>query len=347
MRAVVAPSRLISALNGVLPSHASITVVDKKTGKVPTAAVEVLGAMLRLVWAGEGWPRDVERVLVGSLARAGDVIVVKRMSPGAAAAAAAAGLGWVDEDGGADFTAPSLAVSRSPRAPRIPAKPPRWTAQTMGVAEALLSGVPATVAAVKEATSFSESTCTRALALFAGSGVLSSAALRGRRSGRKLEDPDRLLADYAAYAASQPPRLELDANPLWQDVVEGVAAAGSAWDAAGVAWAASGAVAGHVVAPLLTHVGSALVYVSADSMAELEMAARAAGAVPVGGRGRLLLRAFPSKATQRLADSAGGLRVAPWPRVYVDLRATGVRGEEAAEHLREAVTGDGRDAQVP
>lgn len=32
-----------------------------------------------------------------------------------------------------------------------------------------------------------------------------------------------------------------------------------------------------------------------------------------------------------------GLRVAPWPRVYADLRAVGVRGEEAVEHLREMV----------
>ncbi|MGD0836257.1 MAG: hypothetical protein ABSB49_06400, partial [Polyangia bacterium] len=28
-----------------------------------------------------------------------------------------------------------------------------------------------------------------------------------------------------------------------------------------------------------------------------------------------------------------------WPRVYADLRHTGVRGEEAAEHLREIVRG--------
>lgn len=29
----------------------------------------------------------------------------------------------------------------------------------------------------------------------------------------------------------------------------------------------------------------------------------------------------------------------PWPRVYVDLPAEGVRGEEAAEHLREVMHG--------
>jgi len=28
------------------------------------------------------------------------------------------------------------------------------------------------------------------------------------------------------------------------------------------------------------------------------------------------------------------MRTAPWPRVYADLRRAGVRGEDAAEHLR-------------
>jgi hypothetical protein len=39
----------------------------------------------------------------------------------------------------------------------------------------------------------------------------------------------------------------------------------------------------------------------------------------------------------RLAKEMEGLRVAPWPRVYADLLSLGVRGEEAAEHLREVV----------
>ena len=34
------------------------------------------------------------------------------------------------------------------------------------------------------------------------------------------------------------------------------------------------------------------------------------------------------------------MRVAPWPRVYADVKLVGVRGEEAAEHLREVVRGE-------
>jgi hypothetical protein len=43
--------------------------------------------------------------------------------------------------------------------------------------------------------------------------------------------------------------------------------------------------------------------------------------------------------SRRLATTEEELRVVPWPRVFADLRAIGVRGEEAAEHLREVVRG--------
>lgn len=55
------------------------------------------------------------------------------------------------------------------------------------------------------------------------------------------------------------------------------------------------------------------------------------------GKGRLRLAPFPTATTRQLATAADGLRVAPWPRLVVDLRRSGVRGEEAAEHLRETV----------
>lgn len=42
-------------------------------------------------------------------------------------------------------------------------------------------------------------------------------------------------------------------------------------------------------------------------------------------------------ASDTMATRVEELRVAPWPRVYVDLASLGVRGEEAAEHLRAIV----------
>jgi len=40
-----------------------------------------------------------------------------------------------------------------------------------------------------------------------------------------------------------------------------------------------------------------------------------------------------------IEDRPCGIRVVPWPRVYADLRLVGVRGEDAAEHLREVMRG--------
>ena len=73
-------------------------------------------------------------------------------------------------------------------------------------------------------------------------------------------------------------------------------------------------------------------------MAELEAVAVRAGLRPIEG-GRLTLFPLPTVTTRRHARKAGGLRVAPWSRVYADLRTSGVRGDEAAEHLREVPRG--------
>lgn len=42
-----------------------------------------------------------------------------------------------------------------------------------------------------------------------------------------------------------------------------------------------------------------------------------------------------AKLTETIAD---GFRSVLWPRAYADLRISGVRGEDAAEHLREEMT---------
>ena len=77
-------------------------------------------------------------------------------------------------------------------------------------------------------------------------------------------------------------------------------------------------------------------YGDADTVAGLEAIAAAARLKPIEG-GRLMLR--PGRGVWSLATEAGGLRLAPWPRVFADLREIGVRGEEAAERLWEVVQG--------
>ena len=92
------------------------------------------------------------------------------------------------------------------------------------------------------------------------------------------------------------------------------------------------------MAPLLTNVGSAVIYVDAATAPALELVARSAGFKPIEG-GRLVLRPAPIGWTLSTPTVIDGLPVAPWPRVYVDLRNLGVRGEEAAAHLVEVCRG--------
>jgi hypothetical protein len=110
----------------------------------------------------------------------------------------------------------------------------------------------------------------------------------------------------------------------------------SIWEAEQVDVGVTGAIAAQTLAPYLTSVTVAEVYVAVDTVAGLEALAASAGLKPVDG-GRLVLRPFPTVSVNRLATSVEGLRVAPWPRVYVDLLHAGVRGEDAAEHLKEVI----------
>ena len=98
----------------------------------------------------------------------------------------------------------------------------------------------------------------------------------------------------------------------------------------------TGVLAADRLAPYLTSFGSAVVYVDASTIAELERVASAADLTPTDG-GRLTLAPFPTATTRTLATNVDGLKLAPWPRVYADLRTVGVRGEEAAEHLKEVI----------
>ena len=96
--------------------------------------------------------------------------------------------------------------------------------------------------------------------------------------------------------------------------------------------------AASVLAPYLTTVTSSQVYVESKTSAGLEWVAANANLRPIEG-GRLTLRPFPTVTAGRLATVKNGLRIVPWPRAYADLRVLGVRGEEAAEHLRETIRG--------
>jgi hypothetical protein len=321
--------RAVAALRDVLPRAARV-----RPGRSPRSVV-VNGVPLSIEWVGEGWLRDV-RSVVSRRRNRPDIVAAHRVSPGAAKALMDAGIGFVDEAGAAEIVVDSLIVSRTGHAPsRV--RPKRWTPSVLAVAEALLCGITPTVSATQEATGLSSGSCTRALEVLTERGLLDAVAKRGRLSARRIVDREQLLAEYAAAAAAAPSGTSLQVGATFRDPVEGVLQLGRKWNKAGVAWAATGPVAAAALAPHLTGGASADVYVDARSLAGLASVAADAGLRAIPG-GRLTLRPFPTVASRRLATEERGLRVAPWPRVYADLRPTGVRGEEAAEHLREVMT---------
>ena len=169
-------------------------------------------------------------------------------------------------------------------------------------------------------------------------GYLESNATRGRGSARRVADADRLLDAYAAAAAPLASRLRLQIGVTWRDTIDGTAETSQRFDDAGVRHAVTGTVASFMLAPYLTNVTTAEIYVPGSTILDLETAAHQGGLRRVPG-GRLTLRPFPTVTTDRFAQRINDMWVAPWPRVYVDLLHAGVRGEDAADHLKEVING--------
>lgn len=323
--------RMGDAIRAVVPAG---TPVDVKPSTGDLALVHMGTARARAAWAGEGWLGDV-RALLDRATGDVDVIVARRMSPGARAALADAGRGWVDESGAAEIALPGLVIARSGRR-EVKAQPaPRWTPSVIGTAEALLLGTRPTVAEVERVTGLSAGAATKALSTLTKLGVLTADAARGPASAREVVDRRALLSAYAdaAVAASRTPSIRVG---VLGDLVHELAELGKKWDTEGVAWAATGFAAAAALAPYITEVSGLEVFIDAPTPATLDAMAERSGLEPIEG-GRLVLRAFPTPVTPRLSAPVGDLRLAPWPRVYADLRVSGVRGEEAAEHLFEVV----------
>lgn len=326
--------RAEDAVRAVLPRAAKVRVAKGHS----EADLVVNGQSFEIEWVGDGRLADAKRVLATRRARP-DIAVARRMSLGAREALTEAGIGWVDETGAAEIAIGLIVVSRTGQTPKPAKRSERWTPLVVAVAEALLCGTKATVTATQVATGLSNGSCTTALRVLTDLGLLETDVGRGRNSSRNIVASDQFLDAYAAAVEAMPASIYLQLGVTWRDPVDGLLTIGQKWDKAKIAWASTGAVAAVMIAPYLTTVNSADVYVDADTILGLEAVARAANLRPIEG-GRLTIRPFPTVSVHRLATVTDELRVAPWPRVYADLRTAGVRGEQAAEHLREVVRGE-------
>lgn len=325
--------RIVKAFQAVLPAT---TAVKLLSADGPWAELKISKQRVRAQWLSTGIPSEVR--LLDAQTRRPDVVLSRQLSPGAKQALSELRIGWVDESGAAEVVLGSIIISRSGRPqPRGPRRAERWSPAVLSVAEALLCGVQATVDATREATGFSGGACGNALRFLTDTELLTAEAARGPTSGRRIRDKNAFLSEYATHAtvrADDAPRLVLGVT--WRDPVRGLIELGRRWTAQEIPWVATGAVASVLMAPLLTTVGAATVYVDAKTIAGLESIAERSALRPIEG-GRLTIMPFPTTTTHLLAQTIDDVRVAPWPRVYADLRVTGVRGEEAAEHVREVM----------
>ena len=330
--------RLLAALQAATP--APVGAYPLKHGPVHPldVGVRIVSIEFRARWVGRCGLRKVRDVL--TTRPRPEIIIGTEISRGAREEALNAGLGWVDETGGAelhfvrdgaliDVSRPGLDGPRSRPAPQ-------WTVAVLGAAEALLThpDQTVTVSSTREHTGYSVEATTRALRFLEDRGHLESTARRGPQSARRVVNLDRLLEEYADAATDKRKPLSLSCGVSWNHPYVALEAIGERWDKNGIEWAVTGAMAASILAPFATNVTSGEVYVDAVSLTELDRAAAAADVRPIES-GRLVLRPFPTKATHKLSTQRDGLWIAPWPRVYADVAHVGVRGEEIAEHLKE------------
>lgn len=299
--------------------------------------VTVGGVPLHVRFVGRGDFRGVQLALKARPRP--DVIVASRLSVAAQEVIAKAGINWADETGAARIDVGSIVIALSGQRPAARRPSPDWTPAVIGTAEAILAGTTPTAEAVAEATGHSLSTGVRALGVLVARGLLEASKARGPQSGRRVVDIDRLLDQYSEAAHQYRPKFELRCGVMWREPFDEIKKIGQKWTTARVPWSIAGALAASIQAPYLTDTPTGVVYVDVASESGMLHIARQAGLEVMEG-GRLLLRPFPTRATKRLIQEKDGLWVTSWPRTYADLRYEGVRGGEAAEHLREAIRGD-------
>jgi len=308
--------RVAKGVAAVLPPR--VVVSSALTDRNGDVLVRVAKELLRVRWLERG-SAIVLQTRLSNNSRP-DLVMAAHMSSTAQLAATEAGVGWLDETGAAQFAVGTVVVSRTSVSVPVTARPAkRWTAATLGIAEALLTGVPGTVRALGAATGAAPSTVSLALNFLAHTGLLTSQAARGRNSGRSIAEPGRLLEAYADAVTNARETPCLRVGVLWRDPLEGLFQIGQRWDDQQLAWAATGALSAAALAPLQTQVAPVVVCVDALSLATLADAGQAGCAsilVLGSNRTRRSSRRMSAPAARpAIAPTAYFLGTRPTPKV--------------------------------
>lgn len=333
--------RIRAALRNVLPGGLTVDI-ESRDAVAPTFAVAVRAAKSehRFVagWAGEGWPADVERLV--TLAGEVDVVSARDLSVGAREWLEERGIGWIDESGRSNLSLPTgLVVVRDVADPEPRPVAHGWSASTVAVAEAALSGTDPRVASIQNATGLSRGATAKALAYLESLGLLRREIARGPGSARQVSDAAALLESYAAAVAILNAKIPVALlHRLWGDPITCLESEiAPALDATETRWAATGEAASILLAPYLSNVSIVELYVEPELLDDRSRLTELFDARVVRRGHRIEVRPLPNRITAIAGATVDGVRCASLPRVYADLLAKGGRFAEAANHLREVL----------
>jgi hypothetical protein len=299
---------------------------------------------LDLVWAGAGFPRDVERVLVrmqrDTTGEAQLVVVARSLSPGSRALLAAEDVSWVALDGSASLHIGTVWVERAAVAtPTEDRRTTAWTASTAAVAEVLLDMIATgrtsstgpeprpLVPDVESLATLSGRSLGTVAKTLAGFDQRGWTAPGPARRSRVVEDPAAVFDSWADWQAGRSQQWDgFHVLVRERSRVEDQLIAVFGTDAI-----LTGVSVSERAAPFLTGTPTVTAYVDA-ARDEIERRAEAGDLLPTPG-GRLRLAPAPTQVS-RTARSVEDRRVASDVRTYVDLLAGSEREREAASAFR-------------
>ena len=295
----------------------------------------------RVLWAGEGWPRDIaallERQPPGDLAPE-TLLTARNFSAGSRQLLAERAANWADEQGNARIRGRGLLIIRDEQ-PETRALPEfSWSRSALAVAEALLSrSWPDGVGTSELANliDWSPGQVSQVLRSFDHKEwTVKFGPQRGPNARRELQDTADLLDSWSTAIAGDKREARVThrviRSPL--DFLRGELRETLDQE---VRWAVSGWAAAQELAPFADAVPSLQIYVHEDDFGKpLDQALRELDLADVAEGGRVaFLPAHPS--VLNLSQSGELGRIVSTPRVYADLLSFGGRGIDAAAHLRE------------
>ena len=328
-----------------------VHVTEARHGSQPALRVRHGDATVLLVpfWAGEGFPQDVRRALDDApqvTPPATLILAARRISAGAQALLGERGTSWADETGRAVISAPHLLVVKdAPQPPKATPAPSafRWTEGSAGIAECVLADAEAaraqpvavSSAAVVDRLGVSPALVSHTFARFDAQGwTVKSGPERGINAARRLVDAGQMLSAWAAWHS---PRTQpvVEAHGLIRDTETWLRDEVTPhWH--GHQWALTGAAASDRRAPYLSSIPTIDLYLDARDFVDdgvLDGLLTSVGLRRVDRGARV--RVFEAdRHVLKLATSLNGVPQVSDIRLYGDLLALGLRGPDAADHLR-------------